>query len=53
MRRIEWIDHEGSRILFEDMSGLWDSADICAVSDASNALICKELIICLVDYRRH
>jgi len=23
-------------------AGLWDSADICAVSDASTALICKE-----------
>jgi hypothetical protein len=42
MGRIKWIDHEGRRILFEDMSGLRDSADICAVSDASTALICKE-----------
>ena len=23
-------------------AGLWDSADICAVSDASTALICKQ-----------
>jgi hypothetical protein len=42
MDRIKWIEHEGRRILFEDMSGLRDSADICAVSDASTALICKE-----------
>jgi hypothetical protein len=42
MDRIRWIDHEGRRILFEDMSGLRDSADICAVSDPSTAVICKE-----------
>ncbi len=40
--RIIWIEHKGRSILFEDMSGLRDSADICAVSDASTALICKE-----------
>ena len=54
MGRIGWIEHEGRRILFENMSGLRDSADICAVSDASTALICKDAgIVRLVDYRRH
>jgi hypothetical protein len=38
MGRIGWIEHKGRPILFEDMSGLRDSADICAVSNASTAL---------------
>jgi hypothetical protein len=38
MDRISWIEHKGRRILFEDMSGLRDAADICPVSDASTAL---------------
>jgi len=40
--RVKWIEHKDKRILFENMSGLRDSTDICDVSDNSTALICKQ-----------
>jgi hypothetical protein len=42
MNRVRWIEHNGKRILFEDMSGLRDPADIYEVFDTSTALICKQ-----------
>jgi len=42
MNLVNWIEHKGKRILFENMSGLRDPDDIYAVSDASTAIICKE-----------
>jgi hypothetical protein len=42
LERVSWVEHEGKRIILEDMSGLREATDIYAVSDTSTALICKQ-----------